>query len=121
MAFLKIDGTDFTHCVIQGGIKWQMNDLDSTQAGRTLDGVMHRGRVSSKVRLDISCMPLKSSQISKLLQAIYPEFVTVEYDDPMLGRVSKTMYSNNRPATCIIGYENGEDLWDEISFPLIER
>lgn len=118
---LKIDGVDFTSYIELGGFKWQLNDLDSSDTGRTLDGTMHRGRITSKVRLDITCMPLSSAKLKKLLNAIYPEFVEVQYLDPMLGEVTKTMYSNNRPATCIIEYEEGEALWNSISFPLIER
>ena len=27
------------------GIQWKRNDIDSSDAGRTLDGLMHRGRL----------------------------------------------------------------------------
>ena len=55
-----------------------------------------------------------------MLNAIYPEYVTVTYDDPMLGRVVKTMYSNNNPASFCILKPDGTEWWNEISFPLIE-
>lgn len=53
-----------------------------------------------------------------MLNAIYPEYVTVEYLDPMGGMTTKEMYSNNNPATYI---DTATDLWEGISFPLIER
>ena len=84
-------------------------------------GVMHRGRVASKVRLDITCRPLKSSEAQTVLQAIYPEYVTVRYTDPQYGPVTKTMYSNNIPTLCATVYEDGTAVWKELSFPLIER
>lgn len=118
---LKIDGHDVTSFVALGGLKWQRNDLESPKAGRTLDGVMHRGRVSTKVRLDITCRPLNSMEVMNLLNWIYPEYVSVEYDDPMQGRVLKTMYSNNNPATFQMVHSDGTETWDDISFPLIER
>ena len=96
---LKIDGVDILPYVAHQGIKWQRNDLDSSDAGRTMDGMMHRGRVASKIRLDITCRPLKSEEAKIVLNAIYPQYVTVEYLDPMYGLVSKTMYANNNPAT----------------------
>ena len=47
----KINGTDILPYVAYQGLKWQRNDLDSEGAGRTLDGIMHRARVSSKMLL----------------------------------------------------------------------
>lgn len=115
---LKVNGVDLTPFVVQKGIKWTRNDIDGTNAGRTMDGTMHRARVTSKVRLDITCLPLSSADASTVLNAIYPEYVSVEYIDPMYGLVTKTMYSNNNPATYI---DTATDLWEGITFPLIER
>ena len=117
---LKIDGIDILPYVAHQGIKWQRNDLDSADAGRTLDGKMHRGRVASKVRMDITCRPLKTEETRVLLTAIFPEYITVEYTDPMDGLVVKQMYSNNTPATHMMLQENGTEWWHDISFPLIE-
>lgn len=51
-----------------------------------------------------------------------PVFVTVQYYDPQLGAVTtKTMYSNNNPASFLIKRENGQEYWDGITFPLIEK
>lgn len=115
---LKIDGVDMLQFVAQNGIKWQRNDLDGSNAGRTMDGTMHRERITSKVRLDVTCIPLSSEEAAAVLNAIYPEYVDVEYTDPMYGRVVKTMYSNNTPATYI---NTISDRWEGITFPLIER
>lgn len=118
---LKLNGVDILPYVAHQGIKWQRNDLDSAEAGRTLDGTMHRGRVASKVRMDITCRPLRSAEASIVLQAIYPEYITVEYIDPMSGKTTKQMYSNNNPATHMLLQSDGTEWWHDISFPLIER
>ena len=115
---LKINGVDMLPFIAQKGIKWQRNDLDGSNAGRTLDGVMHRERVTSKVRLDITCLPLSSQDAQIVLNTIFPEYVEVEYTDPHYGLVYKTMYSNNTPATYI---NTTTDMWEGIVFPLIER
>lgn len=117
----KIDGVDMLPYVAHQGIKWQRNDLDSSTAGRTLDGVLHRGRVATKIRLDVTCRPLKSAEASVVLNAIYPEFVQVEYTDPMYGVVTKTMYANNNPATHMLMQEDGTEWWNGITFPLVEK
>ncbi|MEE1199466.1 MAG: hypothetical protein U0L09_02330 [Christensenellales bacterium] len=115
---LKINGVDILPFVAAKGIKWQRSDLDGENAGRTMDGIMHRSRVATKIRLDITCVSLRSEDARTILNLIYPEYVTVEYLDPMYGLVTKTMYSNNTPATYI---NTTTDKWEGISFPLIER
>lgn len=117
----KVNGVDIAHFIAESGIAWSRSDLDSDKAGRTLDGKMHRGRVATKIRLDITCLPQNAENTRIILNAIYPEFVQVEYDDPLLGHVTKTMYSNNNPAKLVTVYDNGEMLWDGIEFPLIEQ
>ena len=113
--------TDITAYVAFGGLKWQRSDIDSPNTGRALDSLMYRGRISTKIRLDITCKPLKSTDLQTVLNLILPEYVTVQYNDPMSGLVTKTMYSNNNPATFLIVQPNGDEYWSGITFPLIER
>lgn len=117
-----VNGVNLLPYLAAEGLKWQRNDLDAPDAGRTLDGVMHRSRIASKVTLEITCRPLNTSEASIVLQAIYPEFVTVRYDDPQTGGIAiKTMYSNNNPATFAQQQTDGSYLWKGITFPLIEQ
>ena len=119
---LTVNGVDMTPYVAFQGFKWQRADVDSPQAGRTLDAVMHRGRVATKYRLDITCRPMRSSEAQIVLQAIKPEYVTVTYYDPEQGlRENVTMYSNNNPASYCKMDSDGTEWWMGITFPLIER
>lgn len=110
-----------TPYIAYGGIKWSRNDIDSPETGRAMDGLMYRGRIATKTRLDITCRPLKKAEISVVLNAILPEYVTVTYDDPMYGTVTKPMYSNNNPAVFQLRKSNGDEYWGGVTFPLIER
>lgn len=116
-----IDGVDMVPFIAYQGLKWQRSDVEAPDAGRTLDGLMHRGRVATKIRLDVTCRPLTADEASTVLNAILPEFVSVSYSDPMSGVVSKTMYSNNNPASFLIQHEDGTEWWSGITFPLIEE
>lgn len=118
---LTVDGVDMTPYIAYGGLKWQRNDIDSPNTGRSMDGMMHRGRVTTKIRLDITCRILKASELQIVLNTIYPEYVTVAYDDPMEGYVVKTMYSNNNPASYQIKHRDGTEWWSGVTFPLVER
>lgn len=119
---LKIDGVDISDCIESGGFEWTIYDIEDPKAGRTLDGVMHRGRVCQKVKLKIKCRIMKTAEIKRVLNAINPEFVQVQYLDPMQGGLKTgTFYSNNKPATCVVQTSNGTELWSGFSFPLVER
>lgn len=118
---IKIDGVDITSFIAYNGVKWSRNDVDGPNAGRTLTGEMIRDRIATKIRLDITCHPLELEDFNTLLELLEPEFVQVTYNDPMYGVVTKTMYANNHGGTFLIRRESGQEFWDGISFPLVER
>lgn len=120
--YIKIGGVDITKYIAQGGLKWSRNDIDSANAGRTLSGQMNRGRVTQKMKLEIKCKPLLTSETQVLLKLINPEYVTVDYIDPMFGeRTGVQFYSNNVPASLLFIDPDGVGHWKDISFPLVER
>lgn len=119
---VEIDGVDIVPVIAYQGVKWQRSDVDGPGAGRDLGSDLRRNRIGTKRRLDITCIPLTTEQASKILTLIMPEWVTVRYTDPQEGRViTKTMYSNNNPASYCIAREDGTELWSGITFPLIEK
>ena len=117
---LTIDGTNIVDYIALRGLKWQRADVDAAGATRNLNGLLIRKRVASKVRLDVTCRPLTTAEARTVLNLIQPEFVTVTYEDPRDGLVTRTMYSNNNPASFLLKKGNSA-LWDGITFPLIER
>lgn len=120
---LIIDGEDFTSYIdAHGGYSVGRNDVDGEDAGRTMDATMHRNRVAVKMKLTIKCRPLAGAECKKLLNAIYPEYVSVTYYDPRVGiRSNVVMYSNNVPAEYMFTKPDGTEWWKGISFPLVER
>ena len=118
---LTIDGVNIVPFIAYGGLKWTRSDVDDPETGRDMTGLMHRGRVTTKIRLDVTCKILKASELSIVLNAILPEYVNVTYDDPMLGTVTKVMYSNNNPAVYQLHRSDGSEYWSGITFPLVER
>jgi len=129
--FFEINGVDIAKYIQNKGIKWTRNDIDSAKAGRNLAGTMNRGRVCTKVKLEIKLVPMKQYtattkpsgelDMGDILRLIYPEYVQLHYVDPQLGERTVQFYSNNVPATICVEDTDGNLLWDEISFPLVER
>lgn len=116
-----VNGVNMLPYVAYQGLKWSRNDVDAPNTGRTMDGTMQRGRVATKIKIEVKCRPLKTVEAQIVLNAILPEYVTVVYTDPMSGQITRTMYSNNNPASFCILKPDGTEYWDGIEFPLVER
>lgn len=121
---ISINGTDITKLIAFEGVQWKRSDIDGVNSGRNMNGRMIRDRITTKIRLDITCRPLTLGELRPLLNLIYPEFVSVTYDDPMEGTVTKVMYANNNGAQFFMKQPDelgGNEYWTSVSFPLIER
>lgn len=116
-----IRGVDFAKVIKYKGIKWTRNDIDSSNAGRNLAGTMNRGRVVTKIKLEVTCIAVPQEIAHSILSIIQEEYLTVHYVDPLWGERNVEFYSNNVPATFCVQATDGSYLWDEISFPLVER
>ena len=109
------------------GLKRQRSDVDAPNSGRALDGTMMRKRVATKHRLDVTTVPLTTSQINGIGDYIKQEKFWVTYSDPELGTRTKVqMYSNNYTVEYVIQKLDNSttpptkvDYW-KMTFPLIE-
>lgn len=112
---------DITPMIAWQGLTFSRNDVDAPDAGRTMDGTMHRGRVASKEKMEIKTVQLTKAQVSALETLLFPETIQVRVTPyPRTNAAhTMTMYSNNVKATYIIHRANGEDL-QSLSFPLVE-
>ena len=98
---------------------WSLEDLDSEEGtGRNnATGEMFRDRVSTKRKLSFTWPPLSISETSRLLKALEPVFISVEYLDAMEGNYqTKTFYAGPRSANC--GHRSR---WLGITANLIEK
>ena len=118
----KINGIDFIPFIAFGGLSWQRTDVDGPNAGREQDGTLVRDRIATKYRWDVTCRPLTGAELSLVLTAIEPEWVTLEYTDPVTNTVKTGLfYSNNIPATFGLQRKDGTVIWTGVTFPLIMK
>ena len=117
-----INGTNITPFLAQKGAKWKRNDVDGPNAGRVLENAfMERDRLATKIRYDFTCRPLYYNELILINQLIYPEYVTFYYKDPLFGWRTALFYSNNNTADVMMMFDDTEnDLYDGITFPLVE-
>ncbi len=104
-------------------IKWSENDLDSPDAGRTLDGKMHRGKVTSKRKAEIKLLPAKASVINSILKVLRSQYFHCETDlvpsdDDV---VVMEMYNSTRSGGIQIVTTDNVIKHKDVSFNIIER
>ena len=113
---------DITPYIAFGGLTFSRNDVDAPDAGRDMTGLMHRGRIGVKEKMNINTIPLTKTQSSSIQQLLYPETIEVRVTPYPRTNAAQilSMYSNNVKVTYLIHYTNGEDM-QSLSFPLIEN
>lgn len=113
---------DITPWIAWQGLTFSRNDVDAPDAGRDMSGLMHRGRVAVKEKMNVQTVQLTRANSSILQGLLYPETIQVRVTPYPRTNASQimNMYSNNVKVTYVIHRENGEDL-QSLSFPLIEN
>ena len=103
-------------------IKWSENDMDSPNSGRTLDALMHRGKVATKLRFDIKLIPLEASVINPILSIIRNEYFScITNAIPGAEGVTLQMYNSTRSGGISIITTDGKVKHKDVSFNIIQR
>lgn len=110
---------DISKYIAFQGWKPSRNDVDGPNAGRNLNGIMIRDLISTKRRIDVTCIPMPESDLQILLNVLDGEGFYATYDDVQYGRVTKHMYANNYSWTYCQQEVNGE-YYMGLTFPMIE-
>lgn len=99
--------------------QWEQEDVSSSDAGRTEDGVMHKQKLRTVEKISLVWVYLTTAQVSAVLDAFSDEYVNITYLSPAEGKfVERTFYVGNRSAPL---YNTVLDRWENISFNIIER
>lgn len=113
----SVDGKSIAKC--PSSYLWKLEDVSASDAGRTEDTMMHKKRIGQVVGIELSWQNITTAEVSALLQAFNPEYITVCYLDAMEGEyVTAEFYVGNRSAPM---YNTRRGLWSNLSFNLIKR
>ena len=103
-------------------ISWSENDLDSPDAGRTLDGLMHRGKVTSKRRCDVKLLPQKAAVLNEVFPILRKEYFYCRTDlVPAESELTMQMYNSTRKGGVMIVTEDGDVKHKDVAFNIIQR
>lgn len=99
--------------------EYSLSDISESDAGRTEDTVMDKQRIGQCVTLKLAWTYLSTSELSAILQAFQPEYINVTYLDGLHGAyLTSEFYVGDRTAPL---YNAKIDLWEKLSFNIIER
>ena len=112
---------DITPYIAWQGLTFSRNDVDAPDAGRDMSGLMHRGRVAVKEKMNIQTVTMTKTQSAALQTLLYPQSIQVRVNPYPRTNASQTMtmYTNNVKTTYVV-HTNGGDELQSLSFPLIE-
>lgn len=122
MPYFRINGRDITRYVLEKGFQLSENDLDSPKSGRTLDALMHRGKVTQKNRADIKLVPVKREVMDWMMPLLRNQYFTVETDlFPGQGYLTMEMYNSTRKYGVAVIDTQGALWYVDASFNIIQR
>jgi hypothetical protein len=95
--------------------------MDISNAERNSKGNMLIDRVATKRKIDLSWRDLDGDKLAELLQLVDSVYFFVKYLDPMTNRQeTRTFYVGDRNIG-MFSYNNGNPIYDDISFNFIEK
>lgn len=100
---------------------WGYQDVSQGDSGRDDTGYMYKGKVTDKVKLQLTWSAVTPAKASIILKAFKPEYIYVRYFDPELNqyRVMEA-YTGDKSAPVKMWTEN-QKLYETVSFDVIER
>lgn len=114
-----IRSVDGAYIPIPNKYQYDLQDVSAPNSGRTEDALMHKQRVAQKVKIELEWWNLKTAEVSEILNAFNPEYLSITYLDAKAGGFqTKTFYVGDRTSPL---YNSTLDLWENLSFNIIER
>lgn len=113
---LKVDGVFIPD---PSELQWGIQSVSASNAGRTMDGLMHVNLVTRKRKLELKWNGVDFATTKEILTAVNPETFRVTYWDALTNRnETKTFYVGDRTAmvkSYVEGYRR-----NDVAFNIIE-
>lgn len=117
-SLLIVDGVEIS---APSSFTWNVQDISDSDAGRTLDGVMHKNRIAQKRKLELIWNAVKfGTESAAIITAFTPEYINITYPDPQDGAVATRKFYTGDKKTSVKCWWEGNQLLTELSFNVIE-
>ena len=113
---------DLTPYIFFEGVKWSLNPVDASDAGRDQTGKMHRAYLGDWRRLDLTMKPLTAEEMQSVLNATKGVWLDVLFTDLQTGTSSsRKMYRGATLAANHTIQRGTMQLWSGLVVELIEE
>ena len=114
---LKVNDVD---CPTPSKFSWSLQDISSSESGRTQDGLMHKARIGQKEKIQLEWLGCTPEVASRILQMFLPEYFKVTYRSPLTNSiVEKIFYRGDATAPYYWWCDGGR--FENVAFNIIER
>lgn len=107
--------------IVDNGYVWSREDEEGESGGTAIDGTKIPDRVIARRTLEITIGDLITSDMSVVLQALYPTSVSLTYLDPYDGMVVTKTYMTEGMSTYPVSTINGVTTWKGFTTKLTEK
>ena len=102
-------------------VDWGYQDVSQGDSGRDDTGYMYKGKVTEKIKLQLTWSAVSPEKASVILQAFKPEYFYIRYFDPEInGYRIMEAYSGDKTAPVKIWSDN-QKIYESLNFDVIER
>lgn len=118
MAMIEVNGVPVKDPAV---FEWGLQDVSSSDAGRTDDSVMHKNRIAQKRKIKLSWNNPTPEETAAILQVFNPEYFYVTYPDALSGqRERREFYAGDRSAP-VRRWSTRYKRYTQVAFDIIER
>lgn len=118
MAMILVDGSEVKDPSV---FEWGLQDISSSDAGRTDDTIMHKNRVGQKRKIKLAWNNPTPSETAAILQAFNPEYIMMTYPDAMSGlNETREFYTGDRSAQ-MRAWTSRYKRYTQVGFDIVER
>ena len=117
MAKTYVNGQE---CPCPSVFQWGLRDISASDAGRTMDTIMHKNRVGQKREIKLQWNAVRPDTVAKVLQLFNDEYFEYTYLDPMSNTMeTRTFYRGDSDADLYTWALGG--IYTSVGFTIIER
>ena len=96
-----------------------VSDVSKADSGRTEDGKMWKEKVGQLAKIELEWSYLTTAEVSQVLQAFDPEYITVQFLDAKAGDYREAeFYVGDRTSPL---YNSRMGVWESLALNIIER
>lgn len=110
---------DYSKYVQRRGLGWSRNDIDTENTLRTKSGLLRRDKITTKRTCNYTMMPMPQDITAQLDDDLSQSTFTAIYSD-LHSTQNRRFYCSSFGATLSEVTSNGDELWEDASFNMIE-